>query len=306
MATVRAELTNTAIYARREINFPPKKEPVDPNKPTHLMVQAKRFGNKVNIDFWPVNGDNGVIPDKAQVIIIDQGERKTPDAPYLLDLKPGEERELSVRSAKRGTKVVSYTFRGRTDATPNKILTVVHRRASRSLLAACVILFFVAMYKGGGEPVGLQALKKVASEAPAPSPIRNYYYSSAKDLIGEAPQPAAPVEKQPTWWYWKIWGAMLVGTVIYFLSRLVWDWHLVAEWWMQRARKIDLRPPEEIAATEKSPTKKEGTEEPTPKGSEGLWGKVKEGLLSKLTAALSGAAIYELLEGLGQLVKRRT
>lgn len=115
------------------------------------------------------------------------------------------------------------------------------------LWALTAILFVIAISQGGGEPLGLQALREIGRPGPE-SPIVKYYSESAKYFTtgSEKPLASAPLAPAPTWFWWKLWLFSFLVAIVYiplaFWDEIVAAWHRAREIVEQRRERINLRP----------------------------------------------------------------
>ena len=89
-------------------------------------------------------------------------------------------------------------------------------RLSRLILAVLwavtFILMCVAVYRGGGEPLGLSALRR-AAERP-PDPVEQFYHRS--HAINQPPRAAAPTAASHGSWIW--WKLVLLSAAVSVLT----------------------------------------------------------------------------------------
>jgi len=171
------------------------------------------------------------------------------------------------------------------------------------LAAAVIILLFVAIYQGGGKPLGLTALQSVANEPTPKTEAERYYTDSARYFVtgSEKPtaKPAEPAKSEPTWNWWLILFAVLI-TFIVFIPLAFWDeirdaWHWAMERAEQRRAVIDLRPPAEPAVEQTLPPTPGQAPGPVARpASSSMWQKFKD----HFPAVLSANTLIEFVEGL--------
>ncbi len=160
------------------------------------------------------------------------------------------------------------------------------------LLAMTTFLFFNAIYQGGGEPMGLGALKEIGKPAEE-SPIVKYYSDSIKHFVG-------PIDKEPgpnhlTWFWWKLFLGSLISTII-FIPLAFWD-EVVAginrgkEIAEQRRGIISLRPAP--SPGQQQPQTETGQTQPRqPHAS--FWTRFRERFLASASADMAIESIFAI------------
>jgi len=182
-------------------------------------------------------------------------------------------------------------------------LTISPEWNNRIFLALCAIstiLFFNAIYQGGGEPLGLRALRQVANEAAEQTKINRYYGASTKYFVTGSEKTVTPPVKskisQPTWFWWKLWFTSFL-LAVGFIPLAFWDevrdaWRQAKEATEQRRVVIDLRPPQSIEGGEH---RGQGSPLNEPIN---WWQRFRE----RVFAGASANALYEFIEGIARRI----
>lgn len=179
------------------------------------------------------------------------------------------------------------------------IAMLCNRRINNWLMFGVWILTFGllinAIYQGGGEPLGLTALKEIARPEES-DPIMKYY-------LGEHYLGLPPTEKpNGTWIWWQLWavwqGASLVLPLCAFWDEIAAERN---ERRMRRQRVINLRPPEPTPPAP-IPHGEQTATKTLPKILRPIWSK----FLGRLSAILPAEMISEAaIKAAGQIWRRR-
>lgn len=127
-----------------------------------------------------------------------------------------------------------------------------NNRIFLALCVICTILFFNAIYQGGGEPLGTKALRESFAPTPQSKIVERYQAASQYFISGEEKTSERPLqeknieEKELTWSWWKIWFVSFL-IAVGFIPLAFWDevrdaWRYAMERAEQRRVVINLRP----------------------------------------------------------------
>ncbi|MEK7160788.1 MAG: hypothetical protein AAB724_02050 [Patescibacteria group bacterium] len=162
-----------------------------------------------------------------------------------------------------------------------------------------IVLFVVAIYMGGGEPLGLKALKEVSQPSQVSKVVEEYYNQSAarfgKPVIGIVEESA----ENGTWFWWKLWLASFIWAIL-FIPIAFWDevaaaWHKTMEAHEQRRVEIDLTMPMVDEKSNVQAGKTSAKFEPQLLTS---WGRFKE----RFTASFSADMFTDFITSLGKRI----
>ncbi len=182
------------------------------------------------------------------------------------------------------------------------------------LWIATVTLFVIAIWQGGGEPIGLKALRQ-ASERPRDSVVEFYNQSRA---INKPPQMYPPVSALPdrgTWAWWEIALGSLALSII-FIPIAMHDevgkaWSRAWERWEQRPARIQLQSRALADQTAAPPT---AIGQPQPPSSTTtvtqtiggtFWSRMRRRFSEQLPSELAGEFLYETAERIIRGILRR-
>jgi len=170
----------------------------------------------------------------------------------------------------------------------NKVLAI--------LWIASLLLFINAIYQGGGEPLGLQALKKVGvRQSVRETATQKHYRELGKGLLNYPASVVAPadtIQPQDTWFWWQLW-FVVQCLVVCFFPIAIWDevtdgYYKALERFEQRRVRINLRPPKPKEDKTQTPPSPPGpTPAPTPEPvkrsrMQEFWSKVKAGFVGDM------------------------
>lgn len=176
-----------------------------------------------------------------------------------------------------------------------------------SLVAISTLLFIIAIFSGGGEPLGLTALKETGKPAEE-SPIVKYYSDSAKYFTTGSDKTSLPpvLPQSKGWGWWKVaFGALLV--TIIFIPFAFWDevvkaWHRAHEFVEQRPVRIQLRPSPQPQTPDQPPSPRPQAPRPQPALYQSVWQRFKERFLASLSADVITETVFGFI---GQFLRQR-
>ncbi|MBI5306319.1 hypothetical protein HZB04_01915 [Candidatus Wolfebacteria bacterium] len=149
------------------------------------------------------------------------------------------------------------------------------------------VLFINAVYQGGGESLGFQALRDVGKSQQQESSVAKYYYDTNKYVAGEESKNLF-LPKAPTWLWWKLWLFFLFISIIYipiaFWDEVLATWNRAREVIEQRSARIDLRPKQVVVQNK---DKDKGVK------SSNFWQGFKERFISSFSADMISESIFE-------------
>jgi hypothetical protein len=174
-----------------------------------------------------------------------------------------------------------------------------NNRVLLALWILTIILLINAILQGGGEPLGLKALREIDNEPIQISETAKFYYSSAQNFAPNAMKPSSPLSNTAgTWFWWKLWLLSFILAIVFipvaFQDEVISAWHWAQEKHEQRRFKT--------SRIKEEPQTKENGEKTTrsPKFDPRMatpWGRFKE----RVAAVISADVIVEFA---GNLVKR--
>lgn len=163
-------------------------------------------------------------------------------------------------------------------------------------VAVTIILFIVAAKVGGGEPFGLEALRK-ATERP-PDPVEQFYHRSHSINQPLAPRAATSPLSHGSWIWWKLAVGMLLFSIIFtpiaFHDEIGTAWNRAWERWEQRRRRIRLQPQPRPIPTAATPAAGQPTTTQTIGGT--LWARIKRRITEQLPGEWVGEFTYNAAE----------
>lgn len=163
-----------------------------------------------------------------------------------------------------------------------------------------IFLFINAIYQGGGEPFGLQALRDVGNELYQEKSFIAKYYSDSQAvryfIAGSDKLPEASKAVFKSWFWWKLWLFSLFVSMVYipiaFWDEVVAAWNRAREIIEQRTAIISLNPQEDLTKLDPTVIKKEKS---------GFWQGFKERFISSFSADMISESIFEFG---GQMLRR--
>jgi len=174
------------------------------------------------------------------------------------------------------------------------------------LIALTTLLFLIAIYQGGGEPLGLQALKETAKEEE--SQIVKYYSGSVEYFTtgSEKPSPPPVLPQSKTWRWWKVAFGTLFVTII-FIPLAFWDeavraWHRAHEFLEQRPVRIQLRSAPQPQTPDQPGPQPQAPRRPQPALYQSVWQRFKERFLASLSADVITETVFGFI---GQFLRQR-
>lgn len=178
------------------------------------------------------------------------------------------------------------------------------------LWTATVMLFVIAIWQGGGEPIGLKALRQ-ASEKPR-DPVVEFYNQSR--AINKPPQVYLAVSASPdhgTWAWWEIALGSLALSII-FIPIAMHDevgiaWERAWERWEQRPARIQLQPHHGSTppTTTGQPQTPRSTTTVTQTIGGTFWSRMRRRFSEQLPSELAGEFLYETAERIIRGIFRR-
>lgn len=167
-----------------------------------------------------------------------------------------------------------------------------------ALWAVTFILFGVAVYRGGGEPFGLVALRK-ATERPRSPQVE--YYNRGIEIYGHrAAVPASVPPNHGSWVWWKltllsaIVSSLFVLVALYNEAKTLRVW--IQEWLERRPKRIKLQTKTRSATNRPSVTQTVGGT---------FWSRLRHRIAEHLPADLLAEFINDIVKGIFQRLARR-
>lgn len=156
-----------------------------------------------------------------------------------------------------------------------------------------IFLFINALYQGGGEQLGLQALREFGKEVHQEKSSIAKYYSESEAvkyfIAGSDKIPEMPKVILKSWFWWKLWLFSLFVSMVYipiaFWDEVVVAWNRAREIIEQRTARIKLIDDVKPVATQ------EGSAKERPRS--GFWQGFKERFISSFSADMISESIFE-------------
>lgn len=165
-----------------------------------------------------------------------------------------------------------------------------------TLWAVTFILMCVAVYRGGGEPFGLEALRK-AAERP-PDPVEQFYHRS--HAINQLPQPVSAAPSRGSWIWWKLALLSAIVSVLFIPVALYNEAKTlrvrVQEWLERRPKRVKLQTKTRSATNRPSVTQTVGGT---------FWSRLRHRIAEHLPGDLLAEFINDIVKGIFRLLTRR-
>jgi hypothetical protein len=172
-----------------------------------------------------------------------------------------------------------------------------------------------AFYQGGGEPLGLRAMEKIAQPPAVTSysqedldylkATRFIYDKKGRQITVPPPSmPTKPIPEGDTWFWWKIFGWWTAFSVL-FIFVAFWDelkeaLHRIREQWEQRTVHISLRPPAPLSAAASG-----ASQVAAAMHAAGFWGRFKEMFTAAISADMVQNIVFDWIRQVGRSIMGR-